>query len=214
VRAAAAKRYLKSDFEFIGVDVPAVRAAAKGIETGEALSRLALRSIVQQLWERPVFELKLAAVELLSRHQDLLRPADLGLIERLIRSSHTWALVDPLAIDIAGQLLERYPELGNRIDRWSRDTDFWVRRSALLTQLRQLRRRGDFRRFARYADQMLDEREFFIRKAIGWVLRETGKSQPEVVTTWLEPRMARASGLTIREAVKYLPADSRRRLKT
>jgi 3-methyladenine DNA glycosylase AlkD len=59
---------------------------------------------------------------------------------------------------------------------------------------------------------MLEEREFFIRKAIGWVLREFGKIQPEQVYTWLAPRIARASGVTVREAVKYLPVERREAL--
>ena len=61
---------------------------------------------------------------------------------------------------------------------------------------------------------MLGEREFFIRKAIGWVLRETGKRQPDLVAAWLAPRAGRASGVTMREAVKWLPADERDRLMT
>ena len=56
---------------------------------------------------------------------------------------------------------------------------------------------------------MLAEREFFIRKAIGWVLRETSKKQPDRVYAWLEPRAGRASGVTVREAVKYL-SDAQR----
>ena len=54
---------------------------------------------------------------------------------------------------------------------------------------------------------MLEEREFFIRKAIGWVLREAGKRRPDDVAAWLAPRTDRASGVTMREAVKYLPPD-------
>ena len=54
---------------------------------------------------------------------------------------------------------------------------------------------------------MLEEREFFIRKAIGWVLREAGKRRPDEVVAWLAPRTDRASGVTMREAVKYLPPD-------
>jgi len=61
---------------------------------------------------------------------------------------------------------------------------------------------------------MLDEREFFIRKAIGWVLRETGKRRAPEVIAWLEPRTGRASGITIREAVRYLPAPDAERLMT
>jgi 3-methyladenine DNA glycosylase AlkD len=68
-------------------------------------------------------------------------------------------------------------------------------------------------RFGRYADAMLDEREFFIRKAIGWVLRETGKIRPDEVFAWLLPRAARASGVTIREAVKYLTPEHREALR-
>jgi hypothetical protein len=61
--------------------------------------------------------------------------------------------------------------------------------------------------FGRHADALLDEREFFIRKAIGWVLRETGKRRPQEVYDWLAPRVGRASGVTFTEAVKYLPPE-------
>ena len=89
-----------------------------------------------------------------------------------------------------------------------------VRRAAMLTLLVPLRR-GDvtnWARFAGYADAMLGEREFFIRKAIGWVLREAAKKHPDLVADWLAPRMHRASGVTVREAVKPLPAASREAL--
>ena len=96
------------------------------------------------------------------------------------------------------------------LDRWATDADFWIRRSALLALLGPLRRgEGDFDRFSRYADAMLDEKEFFIRKAIGWVLRETAKTRPELVFDWLLPRAKRASGVTVREAVKPLPETQR-----
>jgi 3-methyladenine DNA glycosylase AlkD len=87
-----------------------------------------------------------------------------------------------------------------------------VRRAALLSQLRPLKQGASFDRFAGYADAMLDEREFFIRKAIGWVLRETAKHDPDVVFQWLAPRIDRASGVTVRDAVKYLDADRRDQL--
>jgi len=128
----------------------------------------------------------------------------------LIRESKTWAFVDELAIAIVGPLVERSPELLRVLDRWALDDDFWLRRSAMLALLRPLRRgEGDFTRFARYADAMLHEREFFIRKAIGWVLRETAKKRPELVYRWLLPRCAVASGVTMREAAKYLPPRQR-----
>ena len=120
-------------------------------------------------------------------------PGDIELVERLIRQSKAWALVDGLAASVAGSLIVRYPELGRTLDRWASDEDFWVRRSALLALLLPLRRgQGDFDRFSRYADAMLDGREFFIRKAIGWVLRETGRKQPDLSSTrgWSRGRAA------------------------
>lgn len=174
------------------------------------LDRRGLVALVGILWKMPVFERRMIAVLLLEAFEPLLRPADMALLERLIRQSKTWAFVDELAIVITGPLVARYPHLLPVLDRWAREDDFWLRRSAMLALLRPLRRgEGDFRRFAWYADQMLKDREFFIRKAIGWVLRETGKPQPDIVYAWLLPRATRASGVTVREAVKYLSSAQR-----
>jgi 3-methyladenine DNA glycosylase AlkD len=142
---------------------------------------------------------------------DRLGAADAPLLERLLRESRTWALVDGLAASVVGVLVEREPAaMGPVLDRWATDDDFWLRRSALLALLVPLRRGGgDFDRFARYADAMLEEKEFFIRKAIGSVLRDTGRKRPQLVHDWLLPRAARASGVTVREAVKPLSDDQR-----
>jgi 3-methyladenine DNA glycosylase AlkD len=75
-----------------------------------------------------------------------------------------------------------------------------------------LKNGASFNRFARRADLLLDEKEFFIRKAIGWVLRETSKHRPRDVYEWLAPRTDRASGVTMREAVKYLDERQAKRL--
>ncbi len=96
------------------------------------------------------------------------------------------------------------------LDRWAGDEDFWIRRTALLALVVALRRgEGDFERISIYADAMLDDQEFFVWKAIGWVLRETAKKRPNLVYTWLLPRAARASGVTIRAAIKPLPEQQR-----
>ena len=113
--------------------------------------------------------------------------------------------MDTIAVNVVGPLVER-EELGATLDRWAADEDFWIRRSAMLALLLPLRRGGgDFPRFARYADATLDEKEFFIRKAIGWILRETGRKRPELVDEFIAPRTHRASGVTLREVIKVLP---------
>jgi 3-methyladenine DNA glycosylase AlkD len=208
-RAEAEKRYLKSDLEFMGATMPTIRKAAKHLARNNPdLGRHGLLRLVDQLWERPVHEMRAAAVELLVLGEPMLEADDLGLIEHLLRQSKTWALVDNLSASVAGPLAERYPELGETLDAWAVDEDFWIRRSAMLALLKPLRSGGgDFERFSRYADAMLEEKEFFIRKAIGWVLRDTSRRRPGLVAAWVGPRTHRMSGVTIREAVKKLPPD-------
>ncbi len=210
-RAAREKRYLKSELRHLGVSVWQIRKIVGAFAKRHPdLAHADLVALVEGLWAKPVHERRMAAVLLLEAYGPLLERGDLPLLERLIRESRTWALVDILAATVAGGLVERFPDLAEALDLWATDEDFWVRRSALLALLKPLRRgEGDFERFARYADGMLEERQFFIRKAIGWVLRETGKTRPELVSGWLRPRAARASGVTVREAVKYLPEADR-----
>ncbi len=206
-RAAGEKAYLKSDLDFLGVTVGQIRTAVRRV--APSLDRAGLLAVVDELWTGPVFDRRLAAALLLDARADLLEPSDLALLERLLRASHTWALVDVLAGDVAGALLVRHPEAVDELDRWAADDDFWVRRSALLALRAPMKRGLPLDRFLRYADAMLDEKEFFVRKAIGWVLREEGKRRPDEVVAWLAPRTHRASGVTMREAVKYLSPEDR-----
>ncbi|MBO0838559.1 MAG: DNA alkylation repair protein [Actinobacteria bacterium] len=216
-RAASEQNYLKSSLEFAGTTVPATRAiVTRWRRAHPDLARPRLTEVAAELWHRPIFECRLAAVVLLTDRRQLLIADDVQLVERFLRTAGTWALVDGLAADVMGSLVERFPELLAVLDRWAVDEDFWLRRSALLALLVPLRR-GDlaeWERFNGYADAMLAEREFFIRKAIGWVLRETAKRHPDVVADWLAPRVHRASGVTIREAVRWLPAAQRAALVT
>jgi 3-methyladenine DNA glycosylase AlkD len=213
-RAVGAKAYLKSDLEFIGITAPVLRKTVIAIERAAPLATSkALFAAVTELWATRVFELKAAAVELMMHRDELVTAANLPALKLLLGDSHTWALVDPISTIVLGAVYEREPVIAKTLDAWARDRDFWIRRAAMLAHLKALRRgAGDFARFARYADAMLDEREFFIRKAIGWVLRETSKKRPALVADWLEPRMSRASGVTIREALKYLPTARQRAL--
>jgi 3-methyladenine DNA glycosylase AlkD len=180
-----------------------------------AIDRRALAATVRALWDQPVHEARALAVLLLEERHDRLTSVDLALLEDVLRRSGSWAYVDALAVHVVGPLVEREPALLRTLDRWVQDDDFWMRRAAMLALLLPLRRgAGDWTRFTRYADLLLDEREFFVRKAIGWVLREHGKRRPERVEAFLTPRATRASGVTWREALKHLPAENRARLET
>jgi 3-methyladenine DNA glycosylase AlkD len=214
-RAEGEKAYLKSDLDFTGTLVSETRAEVKRLDRGLALDHDRLMELVEALWSKLVFERRLAAIIILQRHPRLLSDADVPLLERLARESRTWALLDYLAVDVLGRLVEADPAaLAPIMDRWATDDDFWIRRASLLAELRPIRRGADLDRFLARAERMLEEREFFVRKAIGWVLREAGKRRPSEVAAWLAPRTHQASGVAMREAVKYLPASDAQRLKT
>ena len=210
-RAEAERRYLKSSLVHLGATLPQMHAETTRVAR-EVTDHHDLVTVVTALWAPPIHDLRSCAAFLLSARVGMVGPADLPLLERLVRESRTWALVDVLAGDVLGKLLVRHPETASRLDAWATDPDFWVRRSALLSQLAPLRAGAPFDRFGSWADAMLDEREFFIRKAIGWVLRDAGKRRPAEVLAWLLPRAARASGVMMREAVKYLPEEDGQRL--
>jgi 3-methyladenine DNA glycosylase AlkD len=236
-RAAAERRYLKSDLEFYGVTVPELRRVVTAayrahsatwkdpasrkdpaLRKNTGLGREAAVAWAVALWREPVHERRMAAVEVLRLALKQLRADDLGVVEAMIREARTWALVDFLAGDIAGAIALRDPgEAWPRIDGWATDADFWVRRSAILSLLPGIRTgQPDLARFERYAVVMLGEKEFFIRKAIGWAAREISKRDPGWVTTWTATHAREMSGVTFREAVRRLPpatADELRALR-
>ena len=205
-RAAGAKSYLKSDLDFLGVTTPDLRAAVRAwLKSHPDLDRPALVALATALWATSSHELRSFGMELLQARVALLGSGDVDLLEDLLRRSRSWAYVDFVAIQVVGPLVERDSRLNARLDRWVKDPDFWLRRAAVLALLLPLRRGGgDWPRFVRYADRLLEEKEFFIRKALGWVLREVSKKDPERVRRFLSEREGRVSGVTRREAEKYL----------
>jgi len=210
-RAVGEKKYLKSDLVHLGVRVGLIRKAAKdSLKAVPDLGPAGLRALSLELWTLGIHEARVAAVELLNAGSRHLAPGDAAFLEKLLRESKTWALVDALSTGALADLHENHASFGVVLDCWSSDPDFWLRRASLLALLPSLRRgEGDFGRFSAYADRMLEEKEFFIRKAIGWILRDTSRKRPELVASWLGGRLERSSGVTRREAVKYLDAGTR-----
>lgn len=215
-RAEKEKAYLKTDYTHYGISVPTIHRLAT--TASRSLDHDALLRLVLELWdepEPPVFERRFLAADLLANCPDLLTADDLPTVERLCRQAGTWAIIDTLAPRVVGPLADRHDVAVEAVlDEWATDPDFWIRRAALLAHLISLRDgRGDWDRFARYADPLLDDRQFFVAKAIGWVLRDTGRRRPNLVLAWVEPRIARMQAVTAREAVKPFGAEVQARLK-
>jgi 3-methyladenine DNA glycosylase AlkD len=213
-RATSEKAYLKSDLVFYGTRMPDLRriTVAYAREHPE-IDRRALQSIAKGAFRTDTFELRSAAIALLERKRKLLEERDLPWVLDMVDASKTWAHVDWLAIEVIGDLVTRYPASLRWLPKWAKQKNFWIRRTALLAQHDALKRgEGDWELFTRLAALMLHEREFFIRKAIGWVLREVSKKRPKLVYEFLREHRDEASGLTLREGAKYLSAAQRTRL--
>lgn len=213
-RAETERGYLKSSLAHVGVPVPVVRRIAVA-SVRVRPSRNELLALASALWGfaeasgRPVHEVRLAAVEVLVRRVEVLEPDDLAFVERLVRDSSTWALVDGLAEKVVGRMSLSYPQVGDELDAWIGDEYMWIRRTAILALLAGIRwATPDLARVDHYGEVTLDETGFFIRKALGWVLRELSKRDPGWVADWTSLHLARMSGVTFREAVRRLPPET------
>jgi 3-methyladenine DNA glycosylase AlkD len=200
---------------FYGTTMPDLRRiAVEYAKTHPDLDRRALRAIAQGAWKTDVFELRSAALALLERRKEILEERDLPWLLDLVDGSKTWALVDWLAATIIGDVVGRHPASLRWLPIWAKHKNFWIRRTALLAQLDTLKRgEGDWELFTRLAAGMLDEKEFFIRKAIGWVLREVSKKRPKLVYGFIRAHRDEMSGLTLREGAKYLSDAQRKALR-
>jgi 3-methyladenine DNA glycosylase AlkD len=206
-RAAQEKRYLKSPFQFIGLRVPEIRSIARGFRREHRdIAKETLWDICWDLWHGGVHEERALAMFLLDEFRGLLDLADMPALERMLRESVNWDQVDEIAVHLVGAVLRRDQRALESIRRWSRDDSFWMRRAALLSQLLPFREgAGDRALFYSLARDMMEEKEFFIRKAIGWVLRDIARLQPEEVARFVAENRERMSGVTFREATRHLP---------
>jgi len=214
-RAAAEKAYLKTDLELWGVMVPDVRRIA--VEYAKAhpeLTRNDLEAIAFAAFRTQVFDLRSVAIALSDRRKAVLEDRDLPWLLDLVDASKTWAHVDWIAVTVVGDVVGRYPAALRWLPIWAKQKNFWIRRTALLAQLNTLKRgEGDWELFTRLAAGMLAEKEFFIRKSIGWVLREVSKKRPKIVYDFIRAHRDETSGLTLREGAKYLSDAQRKALR-
>ena len=174
---------MKSAMPFLGVRVPEARRIARTLAKGET-DAAQLRSAALELWDAASHrEERYAAMALLA-----LRPlrgdaAMVDAIEHMVRTGQWWDFTDELAHRLADLHDVRPDETGELVRRWSRDDDFWIRRIAILSQLGR-GARLDPELLADVIAPNLADPEFFVRKAIGWALREYAR-----VDSGLGPRL-------------------------
>jgi 3-methyladenine DNA glycosylase AlkD len=205
-KAEGMKAYLLNQFEFLGLAAPVRRQAVKEIGKVKWQSSVDLLAVAELLWQKPQREYRYTAVDLLRQHGAQLSVNDLPALQALLLQDAWWETVDGLSAVIADVMhaaVQQKPNAAITMDVWLKHPSHWVRRSAMLHQL-GWRLDTDTTRLFGYATQMADEEEFFIRKAIGWALRDYARWNPQAVTEFLVQHRAVLSGLTVREAAKHL----------
>jgi 3-methyladenine DNA glycosylase AlkD len=208
VRARGAQAYMKSAMPFHGVPVPQVRRITRAqLAAHPSPDRQTWHDTVLELWDGATHrEERYAALALVrspraAAYQDL---ASLELYRHLVVTGAWWDLVDELAHAVGAVLRAVGPAAAAVARAWSQDDDMWLRRAAILCQL-GAGAATDRALLADCLDANLADPAFFIRKAIGWALRDFARADPAWVTSLVEAAGDRLSPLSRREATKHLP---------
>ena len=211
-RALGMQAYMKSTMRYHGVRMPQVRAAAVStFAKAEFKSCNEWRSEVLAVWRDAKFrEERYAAMVLAAdrRHAACRNPESLPMFEEMIVTGAWWDYVDEVA-HLIGDMLRAHPgQVRPVMRRWSTDANMWKRRVAIICQISS-KDRTDLRLLYANIEPNLADREFFIRKAIGWALRSYASTDPVEVARYVRDNESRLSGLSRREALKNVPAAMR-----
>jgi 3-methyladenine DNA glycosylase AlkD len=204
-KAIDMQAYMKTDMPFYGVQkperVPILRELAKDFPPAD---QAAYEELVLGLWALPHREEKYLALGIAQHFRSFVDTASLPLYRRLIVEGAWWDFVDAVAIYLIGQLVVHQP-VGSwpEVDTWIDDPDMWLRRSAIICQV-GAKERTDAKRLFTFCEARLEEKEFFIRKAIGWALRDYARTDPDAVAGFVIAHRDRLSGLSFREATKHI----------
>lgn len=204
--------YMRSSLPFHGVTAVPLRKLCHELFDAEPLpDEAAWRAAVLELWDEATHrEERYAALALCAhrRYRSYQHAGTLDLYRHLVVTGAWWDFIDDIASHKVGPILRAdFEEVSELIRVWAVDDDLWIRRTALLCQLGSKSQTDPF--LLRWCLlQNLEEsdhgREFFIRKAVGWALREYAKTDPEWVRVFVAEHGSRMSGLSRREATKHL----------
>ncbi|USQ87047.1 DNA alkylation repair protein [Streptomyces phaeoluteigriseus] len=205
-RATAMRAYMKDVAPFLGIPTPERRALSRSVLAGLPRPGEAdCTAVGLRCWALPEREYHYFAVDYLRRYAGRCSSAFLPVARRLITTVSWWDTVDLLAVHVVGPLVAADPRLTAEMDAWITDDDLWVARTALLHQL-GYKDRTDADRLFGYCLRQSGHPDFFVRKAIGWCLREYAKSDPDAVRAFLARERGRFAPLTVREALKNIGA--------
>lgn len=203
-KAEGMQAYMKTDMPFYGVQKPGRAPIVRTILRGYVpQTRDEYEELVLAFWQLPHREEKYIALAVATGVEPFIVPESMPLYHRLILEGAWWDLVDEVATHLIRELVRNFPEkTWPTVDGWVEDESMWLRRTAIICQV-GLKASTDADRLFDFCRRRAFEKEFFIRKAIGWALREYAKTDPDAVANFVMEHRD-LSGLSYREATKHI----------
>ena len=202
-QAAPMKKYMRGQFEYLGIKTPQNKTLMKEFISKYGLSPIEdLDAILRDLWALPEREFQYVGLGLLDKLEKKLPAKFIKPIEYLIITKPWWDTVDAIASHTVGTHFRRFPDVREKhLSKWRASGNIWLRRTTILFQL-NYKKETDFELLCEIIKENLDSKEFFINKAIGWSLRQYARIDPNAVRKFIQSTPLHS--LSRREAMKHL----------
>ena len=197
------KKYMKDQFEFYGVKTPERRAMMKSFLKEYGLpAENELKQVITECWSNDFRDWHYVAIALLIEYIKKPEKKIVGLLEYMVVNKSWWDTVDGIAGWLVGPLFRKYPDLiVPETTKWMNSGNIWLQRTCLLYQL-NYKKNTDTGILFRFIEELSGETSFWIRKAIGWILREYSKTNPDAVLQFVNSHQL--SSLSRKEALKVI----------
>lgn len=205
-RAPGMQAYMKSEMPYLGVAATPLKALAREVFAAHPIEdEQRYHDTLLALWRGAKYREERYGAILLAeakRYAKLRSPSILPVYEEIVVTGAWWDYVDAIATHGLGELMKKDPQAMKPVMRaWSKSDDMWKARSSILCQ-NQLKEALDLPLLYACIEPSIASKEFFLRKAIGWALRELAWRDPDEVIRYVKKRKSELSGLSKREALK------------
>jgi len=197
------KAYMRNQFEYYGLKAPERRKVQAPFLVKQYLpEKKELHKIVKMLWEKPQRDYQYFSQELVFKYVKQFEKGDMPLFEYMVTHKSWWDTIDFIAVKLMGAYFKMYPEeIEMYIEKWLKSNNIWLQRCALLFQLKY-KEEFDTNLLSYIINSLLGSKEFFINKAIGWVLREYSRTNPKWVLEFAD--RTELNTLSRREALRLI----------
>jgi 3-methyladenine DNA glycosylase AlkD len=205
--------YLGSPYPVLGLSTPEFRSVMSAFHADHRrLTPTEVNDLAAALWSGKTLEEKVAAINLMSQHADVLDERSWALADRWVDEAIGWALSDGLAAGPISTMVAKWPQRFRDLMRWTKSKNFWRRRASTYA-LNDLVRRGDLDRPFQLLERLLYDEEFWVQRAVGTWLRESWKQDRRRTEAFLREHVRGLPRVTITVATERASKSFREELR-